>query len=316
MGIFIWAGVFVVALIALVKGADWVLDSAKKIGLALGMAPFVVGVLIVGFGTSAPELVSSLFGFFSGATEIPAANAVGSNIANILLVIGLAAVLSKSHLTITRNLIDIELPILALATALFFGVAHDGIITTPESLILIAAFVLYVLYALFNKDSAEAAPAEAEDTAKPAVRVQDIALLVLGFALLVGGAKYLIDAVLALSALLNIAVGVITILAVAVGTSLPELLVSVKAALQGDAEVSVGNIFGSNAFNILFVVGIPGIFGAMQLDTPTVAIGIPAMLAATFFLIISGISQRIHIWEGMFYLLVYVFFVLKLFGAV
>jgi len=308
--------VFVVALIALVKGADWVLDSAKKIGLALGMAPFVVGVLIVGFGTSAPELVSSLFGFFSGATEIPAANAVGSNIANILLVIGLAAVLSKSHLTITRNLIDIELPILALATALFFGVAYDGVITTPESLILVAAFVLYVLYALFNKDTAEAAPAEAGDTAKPTVRVQDIALLVLGFALLIGGAKYLIDAVLALSSLLNIAVGVITILAVAVGTSLPELLVSVKAALQGDAEVSVGNIFGSNAFNILFVVGIPGLFGAMHLDAPTLLIGIPAMLAATFFLIISGISQRIHIWEGMFYLLVYVFFVLKIFGAV
>lgn len=313
MDIALWAGVFVVSLIALVKGADWVLDSAKKIGLALGMAPFVVGVLIVGFGTSAPELVSSLFGFFNGATEIPAANAVGSNIANILLIIGLAAVFSGTHLAVTRNLIDVELPILALSTAFFFGVAFDGTITTLESVFLIAAFILYVLYALFNRDAAEAATGEMKDT-PGRVSPRDILLLLLGFAFLIGGAKYLIDAVLALSTLLGVAVGVITILAVAVGTSLPELLVSVKAALQGDAEVSVGNIFGSNAFNILLVVGLPGLFGTMALDTATLSFGLPMLIGATFFLIISGISQKIHIWEGAFYLLVYAFFVVKLFG--
>lgn len=313
MTLFIWISVFLVALAALVKGADFVLDSAKKIGLALGMAPFVVGVLIVGFGTSAPELVSSLFGFFSGATEIPAANAVGSNIANILLIIGLAAVFAKGNLKVTRNLIDIELPILALSTAFFFGVAFDGVITGLESAFLVAAFTLYLLYALFNKDASEAAPKELTET-KPRVSAKDTLLLLVGFALLIGGAKYLIDAVIAISSIAGIAVGVITILAVAVGTSLPELLVSIKAALQGDAEVSVGNIFGSNAFNILFVVGLPGLFGAMHLDDVTVTLGIPAMLAATFFLIISGISQRIHVWEGAFYLLVYVLFVVKIFG--
>ena len=95
MELLIWGGVFLAALVALIKGADWVLDSSQKIGLALGMSPFLVGVLIIGFGTSLPELVSSVFGMLSGATEIPAANAIGSNIANILLVVGLAAVFSK-----------------------------------------------------------------------------------------------------------------------------------------------------------------------------------------------------------------------------
>lgn len=315
MDVLVWIGIFVVSVLALVKGADWVLDSAKKIGLALGMPPFVVGVLIVGFGTSAPELVSSLFGVLGGASEIPVANAVGSNIANILLVIGVAAVMAGRHLTISRNLIDVELPILALSTLFFFGVAYDGVITVIESGLLIAAFLLYVLYALFNRDAAEAAAAEVAGE-RPRVSVKDIAFLVAGFVFLIGGAKYLVDAVIALSPMIGIPIGVITLLGVAIGTSLPELLVSIKAALSGDAEVSIGNIFGSNAFNILFVVGIPGFLGAMVIDPATLSIAIPTMLAATFFLIISGISQRIHIWEGLFFLLVYILFVGKLFGIV
>ena len=175
---------------------------------------------------------------------------------------------------------------------------------------LLLAFLLYVLYSFFQKDSSDAtSPIE-----KPKLSVMDFVMLIIGFALLVGGAKYLIDAVIAISTIAGIGVGVVTIFAVAIGTSLPELLVSIKAALSGNAEVSIGNIFGSNIFNLLLVVGGAGLVGAQHLDTATVGLAIPMLLATTFFFVISGISNRIHVWEGAFYLLAYVLFSAKLFG--
>ncbi len=314
MELLILVGIFVFSLVALVKGADWVLDSAEKIGLSLGMSPFVVGVLIVGLGTSAPELASSIVGMLQGVTEIPAANAIGSNIANILLVIGIAAIVAKGTLAVTRNLIDLELPLLTLATLYFFGTAYDGVITTPESFFLLAGVVVYVLYSLFHREGSTKALEPLEK--RPKVALLDWAILIVGFIALIGGANYLIDSVLGLSAMVGISVGVMTILAVAVGTSLPELIVSVKAALNHNAEVAIGNIFGSNIFNLLLVVGISGLFGTQTLDTATVTIALPMLLATTFFFIISGISKKIHTWEGAFYLLAYLLFSAKLFGLV
>jgi cation:H+ antiporter len=312
MDILIWGGVFIASLVALVKGADWVLDGAKKIGLALGMSPFVVGVLIIGFGTSAPELVSSIAGVLSGATEIPVANAVGSNIANILLIVGISAMVARGTYQATRNLVDLEIPLLILATLFFFGVAYDGVVTTVEAFFLLAGFIIYLLYNLFHSDEQKSdIPVSPEDKK---IKALDIVLLVLGFALLIFGAKYLVDAVLVISSSVGISVGVITLLAVALGTSLPELIVSIKAALQGNAEVSLGNIFGSNIFNILFVVGVPALIKPLTIDASTLAVAIPAMIGATVLFAISGLSQKIHTWEGAFYVLLYALFVAKIFG--
>lgn len=312
MTLFIWIGVFLVALAALVKGADFVLDSAKKIGLALGMSPFLVGVVIVGFGTSLPELASSIFGMIRGATEIPVANTVGSNIANILLIIGLSAIFAKGTLGATKKLIDIEIPLLLLSTFFFIGVAYDGTISLIESFFLLVGFFVYLAYSLVHKDGEYTAPKKTAQ--KPKVTLATLFLLIIGFALLIGGAKYLIDAVLAVSALAGIPVGVITVLAVAVGTSLPELLVSIKAAVNNNPELSLGNIFGSNIFNILFIVGASGLFGTMTIDEVTFTIALPTFVATTLFLVVSGISNKIHTWEGVFFVLVYALFVVKLFG--
>ncbi len=312
MDILISLGIFVGALVALVKGADWVLHSSQKIGLALGMPPFLVGVLIVGFGTSAPELVSSVAGMLKGVTEIPAANAIGSNIANILLVVGVAALFSKKTLTITKNLIDLEIPLLVIVTLYFFGVAYDGIITRPESFFLLIGFVSYLAYSFFHSDDV----AKEEGMQRSKLAFTDGVLLPFGFVLLIGGAKYMIDAVIMLSASAGISVGVITVFAVALGTSLPELIVSIRAARTGHGELAIGNIFGSNIFNLLLVVGASGVVGTQYLDVPTVAIALPVLLGTTLLFVISGISNKIHKWEGWFYLLVYILFIVKLFGWV
>ena len=331
MEILTWTIIFVVSLAVMVKSADWLLASAEKIGLAWGMSPFLVGVLIVGLGTSFPELISSFMAVINDASEIVVANAIGSNISNILLVVGLAAVIGK-RLMVSKSLIDLDLPLLAVGTVLFLGVAWDGQVVFFESLLLLGTYAVYLLYTLLHKDDIEAeaeelaaeelpsrpkrrklATAKKNGIARPKLVAMDFGWLVIGIVGLIAGSKYLIDSVVTLSQLLNIATGVIAISAVAVGTSLPELLVSVKAARNKKSDVALGNIFGSNVFNMLVVVGLPGLFGKLMLDGPTLAIGLPALALTTLLFIISGISRRLHIWEGAFYLSLYVLFIGKLF---
>ncbi|MDP2668661.1 MAG: calcium/sodium antiporter [bacterium] len=325
-----WVIVFIISLAVLVKGADWLITSAEKIGLALGLSPFIVGVTIVGVGTSFPELISSFVAVFKGVPDVVAANAIGSNIANILLIVGVSAVIGR-RLIVTKSLIDLDLPLLAISTVLLLGIVWDKQITFGESILMLVTYGIYLLYTVLHKDTedtsevAELLPSrqerrkhitahKKEGFIRPKLVAKDFILLVVGILGLVFGAKYLIDALVNLSAMLNIATGVIAITAVAVGTSLPELLVSVKAALQKKSEIALGNIFGSNVFNALVVMGLPGLFRVLPVDNQIFTIGVPTMALATLLFVISGISRRIHMWEGAFYLSVYVLFIAKLFN--
>ena len=327
--LYIWILIFIVSLAILVKGADWFLEAAEKMGLVMGLSPFIVGVVIVGLGTSFPELISSFAALFEGVTDIIPANAIGSNIANILLVVGLSAIVGRK-LTVAKSLIDLDLPLLAIATALFLGVAWDGSITIIESVILIVAYVIHLTYIVVHEDDTAHEPIPRVEIIEEGKRrkyqeilhqdkkhrltISDIVMLLGGVLGLVIGAKYLIEAVIALAALSGIGTGVIALAAVAFGTSLPEIMVSLKAAWHKKSEVALGNIFGSNIFNILAVVGIPGLFSTLTLDAQTLTLGIPVLMVATGLFVISGISRRIHIWEGSMYILVYIFFIGKLFA--
>lgn len=308
-----WIGVFILALAILVKGADWFLESAEKIGLKMGMTPFVIGVLIVGLGTSFPELFSSIAAVMSGVKDVVVANAVGSNIANILLVLGIASLASKK-LTVSKSLIDSELPMLAISTSIFMLVVYGdgGIITRGESLFLITAYLVYLLYTIYGGEGDESrAPLIFKGDTK--IVAKDIFYLVGGALGLILGSKFLIDSVIHLSEILDIAPGIISITAIAFGTSLPEILVSLKAAKAGKPELAVGNIFGSNAFNSLMVVGIPGLFTDLPINDKTMSIGVPIMAVATLLFVISGISKTIYRWEGMMFMLFYSLFIMKLF---
>jgi len=325
----LWIIIFIVSLAVLVKGADWLLGSAEKIGLALGLSPFIIGVTIVGVGTSFPELISSLVAVFKGVTEIVPANAIGSNIANILLIVGVSAIVAR-RLTVTKSLINLDLPLLAVSTILLAGIAWDRQITLGESIILVATYVIYLLYTIIHTDkepeeTIETLPSRADRrkhitrpkkqaVKRPKITIKDFAFLTLGIICLLFGAKYLIESVIKLSEFLAINAGVISLAAVALGTSLPELLVSVKAAFQKKSEVALGNIFGSSVFNLLIVIGVPGLFKTLIIDEKTFSLGLPTLIAATFIFIISGISRKIHIWEGAMYLAVYIFFIGKLFN--
>ena len=334
MELLLWGAVFAITLVLVVKGADWFLDSAEKIGVAAGLSSFVIGVVIVGLGTSLPELVSAIAAVLQGASELVAANVVGSNIANILLIVGLAAAVG-GKLAVSKNLIDLDIPLLTIATAFGVFVMYDGIVMSTEALFLLASFLVFLVYSTRNggtiDDSEDIQQLFSFERRRPKigitnvgddpkikmtekVTVRDFVWLFVGLVALVGGGRYLVESVVQTSMILNIGVGVISLVAVAVGTSLPELAVSMKAALQAKHEVALGNIFGSNVFNILLVLGLPGLFAPLVVDDATLGLGLSVMVVATVFFIISGMSKRIHSYEGALYILVYGFFLGKLFG--
>ena len=327
--LFFWILIFLFSLTLLIKSADWLVESAEKIGLAFRISPFIIGVTIVAIGTSLPELASSVAAVLKDKTEIVSANAVGSNIANILLIIGISAVLARS-LSVKRSLIDLDAPLLASTTILFLFIAWDKKINFVEGLLLLFAFLIYLLYTIFQRreeteETQEVLPSRIERREKEAQKlIKDkeslnwkvFFFLILGVLGLAVGANYTIESMVQISKILHIPSSLIAITALAVGTSLPELIVSAKAALRKKYEMALGNVFGSNVFNLLLVVGIPSLIKNLNIDQQTFTIGIPMMVVATFLFVISGISKKIHIWEGAMYLIIYLFFVLKLYGLV
>lgn len=308
-----WFAVLGVALYALTKGADLFIDNAKKLGLMLGLSPFVVGVLIVGVGTSFPELATGIAAVFRGASEIVVANAIGSNITNILLIVGLLGTLA-GRIVIGKDLLKHELPIFVVATIHFIAIAFDGVIDRVEGLLLLGTYAVYVAYLLSDEGGeGEVMQARAEPR-NTNFSWQTIGLLFVGLTLVLVGAKYAVDSVIVLATLAGIPVVVISITAVALGTSLPELFVSLFALKDGNLDLAIGNIFGSNAFNLLMAVGIPAVITPLTLGGDAVYFGLGIMAAASIIFFVNGLARKIDRWEGLMFLLFYAFFIIKIFG--
>lgn len=306
----LWIIIFILSIFAMVRGGDMFLESAEKIGLSLGISPFIIGTTLVAVGTSFPELLAGIFAVLDNAPEMVLGNVIGSNVANILLVMGVAAVYG-GYLAIKKDIVNLDLPLLAITTGLFLVIIWDGVITSPEAIVLLLGQVIYILYTLYHKDDPHD---EVETSDKEPFSYGALLLFIIGALGLVIGARYTVTSVIALSQIFNIGVGVIPITAVAIGTSLPELWVSIQAARQGKAEIAFGNIFGSNVFNIFMVVGIPALIMPLHADPQTMAVGIPFLIIATLIFLFSALSRRIYIWEGLLYLLIYILFIGTLFG--
>ena len=326
--LFIWILVFCISLFILIKAADYFTEGAEKIGLAFKISPFIIGVTIISIGTSLPELATSIIAIIKGQTEIVAANAIGSNIANILLIIGFSAIVA-GKLVVKRSLIDTDLPLLAAATALIIVVLWDRQITWGEGIVALLGYIVYAAYTIKGDKEEKSKPdgiMPGEDI--PATREQRhhhrkkhqeldlklIAVLIFSALFIYFGADWTIKSITEIAIIIGIPSSMIVMSAMAVGTSLPELVVSIGAARKGKFEIALGNIFGSNIFNILVVIGIPSLFKTLTVDETTFSIGIPFLVGATILYVFSGISKKIHNWEGMMYLLIYVLFIAKIFG--
>lgn len=308
----IWIVVLAAALFALVRGADMFIVGAKQMGASLGISTFAIGVLIVGFGTSLPELASSVAAALSGAGEIVIANVVGSNITNILLIVGVLSAFG-GRIIIKRDLIKTELPIFFIATAHFLLVINDGVVDRIEAILLLGTFCAYIYYLMYE--------AEGDDNVdlvndkhkhRPRLEAKSLAFILIGLFFVLVGANYTVEMVINIASAAKVPLGLVSIAAIALGTSLPELFVTIQAIKSKESELAIGNIFGSNAFNILVVIGIPGLITPLVADVVVMKLGVIVLLAASAIFFVNGLARQIMRWEGMMLLLFFAFFVVKL----
>lgn len=306
----VWSLFLVVALFVLIRGADLFVEGASQLGASLGMSGFAIGVLIVGFGTSLPELASSIAAVLQGSPEIVVANAVGSNITNILLVVG-AVVFIGGRIIIKRDLIKSELPIFFIATVHVVMMIYDGVVDRVEALLLVGTFIAYIWY--LRSEAEDEDKVELQKTGRrPQLHINALVFVALGLAAVLVGAHYTVEMVVNIGTAVKLPLETISIIAIALGTSLPELSVALKAIKRGQGELAIGSIFGSNAFNILMVIGIPGLIVALPAGPVVTSVGLPILLAASAIFFVNGLARQIMRWEGMMMLLFFIFFVIKL----
>ncbi len=250
--------IFTISLVVLVKAADFFTESAERLGLLIGLPPFIIGVTIVSLGTSIPELVSSVLSVFQDASEIVVSNVIGSNVANICLVLGVASVMTVRSLQITYDLVSVDLPLFVGSAFLLSLMIKDEFFSKGEALLLVIGYLVYLFYTL--KGSEQHSDSEASASHEEPLRIhrenvsaqilRQLILIILSSIAIFFGARYTITSLIEISAILNIGKELIAVSVVALGTSLPELLVTARAALKGKAEIAVGNVLGSNIFNI------------------------------------------------------------------
>lgn len=311
----LWILYLVIALFALVRGSGMFVTGAKQVGQSLGMSSFAIGVLIVGFGTSLPEFASSIAAALNGSTEIVLANAVGSNLTNILLIVGVLAVVSGGVI-IKRDLLQTELPVFFISTTLFVAVVLDGRVDRIEGLLLLGTFVAYVWY-LFAESRREASEKlaqgdSAQEEAAPKLEMKSFIYIGIGVAAVLGGAHYTVEMVVNIATTLSVPIGLVSIGAIALGTSLPELFVSLRSIKDGETELAIGNIFGSNAFNMLIVVSVPALITPLTADAVVMDLGLKVLVAASLIFFVLGLARHVMRWEGMMLLLFFSFFAIKL----
>lgn len=248
----------VIGFVMLVKGADWFVDGASKVAEKFGIPQIVIGLTIVAIGTSLPEAAVSTAAALKGSAEITIGNVVGSNIMNILLILGITSVIRP--LTIQKTTVKFDLPIVIGASILLVGLGLlDGFVGRTDGIILLAGLAVYLFYLLQMSKKGQAVMEEGAKTEGGNNLFKMILLILVGAVMIVFGSDITVDAATALATLFHMDERLIGLTIVAFGTSLPELVTSVTAAIKGKADIAVGNIVGSNIFNILFVVGISSV---------------------------------------------------------
>ena len=245
----------------LVKGADWFVDGASGVAAKLRIPQLVIGLTIVAMGTSAPEAAVSISAALKGNADITIGNIVGSNILNILIILGLASAIVP--IIVAKSTIRIDIPFMMAITGVLLVLGWDGIISLLDSLIMLALFAGYLVFLFI---SARNNPTE--EPVKDLPLWKALTLTVTGLALIILGADIAVDAATALARIFGMSERFIGLTIVALGTSLPELFTSVSAARKGNADIAIGNIVGSNIFNILFIVGLSALIVPVPFADP------------------------------------------------
>jgi cation:H+ antiporter len=306
----------VIGLVLLVGGAEILVKSASKLAATVGIPPLIIGLTVVAFGTSAPELAVSINASLSGQADISLGNVVGSNICNVLFILGLSALISP--LIVAQQIIRLDVPIMIGVSALVMLFGLDGVISRSDGVILFIGGIAYTVFLLYQS-RLEKDPGVQSEYAQFGERTisaketgLSVALFVVGIVMLVAGSQLLVDSAVKIAEFLGASPLIIGLTVIAFGTSLPELATSVTASIRGERDIAVGNVIGSNIFNILVVLGLSGAISntGVTVSASATAFDIPVMIAvAAMCLPICFTNSEISRREGALLMVYYFLYV-------
>lgn len=302
----------IVGIVAVLYGADRMTEGAVALAKRIHIPEIVIGLTIVAIGTSAPELFVSTVSALNGTPDLAVGNVVGSNTFNTLLIAGAAAAVAP--IDISRITVKRDLPLAALSSLLLIVLCLDSDISRTDALMLFAGFIIFMVITVMpaikdHKDSeqptSEAAKTDSETAKAPYSVMKAVGLIILGLALLVAGSNIFVDNASQLAVALGVSQAVVGLTIVAGGTSLPELATSVVAARKGQSAIAIGNVLGSNIFNILMILGITGIIQPMKIEGITI-IDLATMLISIILLwLFSFTKLKVQRWEGIVLLMIF-----------
>jgi cation:H+ antiporter len=305
---------FIVGFVLLIKGADYLVTGASSLAFKLGIAPLVIGLTIVAFGTSAPELVVNLLASFSGSTDIAIGNILGSNIVNILVILGITAIIFP--LTVQKSTVWKEIPFAFLGVVVLAFMASDAlldgaatsVLSRIDGLLLMSFFAIFLYYIV---GIAKQSPDDTQEKPADLSLMRSGLLIAAGLVGLVIGGKWIVDGAIVFAQSLGVSEALIGLTIVAIGTSLPELATSVVAALKKNVDIAVGNIVGSNIFNIFWILGISAFITPLPF-APAMTTDILVTLGASLLLFLAlfvGKRHTIEKWQGFAFIGLYVLYV-------
>ncbi|MEX0820812.1 MAG: calcium/sodium antiporter [Rhodothermales bacterium] len=308
-------------IVLLIVGAEMLVRGASRLAMSFGISPLVVGLTVVAFGTSSPEFAVSIEAVYAGQGSIALGNVVGSNIFNVLFILGVTALIVP--LTVSRQLIRLDVPLLIVLSGLVFVLGLDGSYGRVDGLMLFGMLVAYIGFLLWTGRRAHTS-AETPAVLLPASAGREatwwwnVLLVVLGLVMLVVGSRWLVDGAVTIATLLGVSDLVIGLTIIAAGTSLPEVVTSVIASLRGERDIAVGNVVGSNLFNLMGVLGVAAALapGGIDVAPAVITFDLPVMIAVAFACLpVFFTGGRISRWEGAVLLAYYVAYTLYLIFA-
>ncbi|CAE11164.1 calcium/sodium antiporter [Wolinella succinogenes] len=313
------AGLFLGGLLLLIFGADWLVRGASKLAFKLGISPLVVGLTVVAFGTSAPELAINIQSSLGGQPDLALGNVVGSNIFNVLFILGLSALITP--LLVDRQLIRLDVPLMLVASLAVYLLALDGNLSTLEGGLLFGSMLFYLIFIIRqSRHENQANDSQESSQSSPIPSKLDLLpfqllLILAGLAALVLGSGWLVGGAVAFARHFGVSELIIGLTIVAAGTSMPEVATSIMAALKGERDIAVGNVVGSNIFNLLSVLGLTSLLvpGGIPISTAALGFDLPVMVVVAFATLpIFFTGQIIDRWEGGIFLFYYIAYTLYL----
>jgi len=302
------------ALVAMVAGAELLVRGASRLAAMIGVSQLVIGLTIVSFGTSAPEFVVSIKGALANHSDLVVGNCIGSNIFNVLFIIGICAVVAP--LVVTKQLIRLDVPIMIGSNLIFLFFSIDGIIDRYDGLFLLTSFALYYGFIIYKSLQENSSMADNNQNTSCTVKsnrtwstiIKQIGLITTGLILCISGAEWMVDSAVTLARVLGVSELVIGLTIVSIGTSLPEMATSLVATIRGQRDIAIGNVVGSCIFNILGVIGLASLItpqgitvapSVLRFDLPVVIATSIACLPVFFT------GYKISRWEGFLFLFYY-----------